>query len=53
MHVTELLAAGLPVRSVAQRAGHATPTMTLNVYGHSTAALDRAADILARAARGG
>lgn len=35
---TITLAAGVPVRTVAASLGHAQPSMTLNVYGHATAA---------------
>jgi integrase len=34
-HVTQALAAGLPVRDVAERVGHASARMTLDVYGHA------------------
>jgi integrase len=43
MHVTETLAAGIPVRTVASRVGHSSATMTLNVYGHALEIADRAA----------
>lgn len=33
-HVSELLAAGVPVIEVSRRVGHASPKMTLDVYGH-------------------
>jgi len=33
-HISALLAAGVPVRTVADRVGHANATMTLNVYAH-------------------
>lgn len=33
-HATHLVRAGVDVRTVAGRLGHATPSMTLNVYGH-------------------
>jgi integrase len=41
--VTQMLAAGVDVRTVAGRAGHANPSMTLNRYGHFMPAKDRAA----------
>jgi integrase len=34
-HVTQALAVGLPVRDVAERVGHASARMTLDVYGHA------------------
>jgi integrase len=37
--VTLLLSAGVPVHIVAQRVGHAKPSMTLDVYSHATANL--------------
>ena len=33
-HASALIAAGLDVVSVSKRLGHATPTITLNVYSH-------------------
>lgn len=33
-HITHLLRNGVPVHVVSQRAGHANPTVTLNVYSH-------------------
>ncbi len=42
-HVTQALGAGLPVRDVAERVGHASATMTLDVYGHAIATADRKA----------
>lgn len=42
-HITQLLAAGISVRQVADRAGHAQAAMTLNVYGHALPAGDAAA----------
>jgi len=38
---TRLLAAGVPVTTVAGRLGHARSATTLNVYGHFIAASDR------------
>lgn len=44
---TQLLAAGVDVRTVAGRMGHANPSMTLAVYGHAvTEAERRAADVM-------
>ena len=40
-HVTQALGAGLPVRDVAERVGHASTRMTLDVYGHAIAESDR------------
>ena len=40
---TELLAAGIPVTTVAGRLGHARAATTLNVYGHFVRPSDRAA----------
>ena len=33
-HITHLLKSGVPVHVVSERAGHASPTVTLNVYAH-------------------
>lgn len=41
--VTTLLAAGVDVRTVSERHGHATATMTLNRYAHALPERDRAA----------
>lgn len=43
LHISLLLAAGVDVRTVAGRAGHSQPTMTLNRYGHFMPAADRGA----------
>lgn len=43
LHVTQLLAAGVDVRTVAGRVGHTTPDVTLSVYAHFVPAADRAA----------
>lgn len=40
---TELLAAGVDVRTVAGRLGHATPTLTMSTYAAFVPAADRAA----------
>jgi integrase len=42
-HVTQALGAGLPVRDVAERVGHASAQMTLDVYGHAISGADRRA----------
>ncbi len=39
--VTQLLAAGFPVRQVGARVGHASAKMTLDVYGHAIPAADQ------------
>ena len=41
--VTMLVAAGVDIRTIAERHGHAQPTMTLNVYAHALPERDRAA----------
>jgi integrase len=41
--VTTLLAAGVNIRTVAERHGHAQATMTLNRYAHALPEQDRAA----------
>ncbi len=43
MHAAQLLAAGIPVRTVSGRLGHANAATTLNVYAHFLAASDRQA----------
>jgi integrase len=46
LHATQLLAAGVPVRTVSGRLGHANAATTLNVYAHFLEASDRdAADV--------
>ena len=40
---TRLIAAGIPIRTVSGRLGHADPSTTLNVYAHFVAASDQAA----------
>jgi integrase len=42
-HVTQALGAGLPVRDVAERVGHASAQMTLDVYGHAIGQADKRA----------
>ena len=47
LHATQLLAAGVPVRTVSGRLGHANAATTLNVYAHFLDASDRqAADVI-------
>jgi integrase len=47
LHATQLLAAGVPVRTVSGRLGHADAATTLNVYAHFLQASDRqAADVI-------
>ena len=49
LHATQLLAAGVPVRTVSGRLGHANAATTLNVYAHFLEASDRdAADVISR-----
>jgi integrase len=46
-HVSQLIAAGLDVLTVSRRIGHASPAITLDVYGHMFKNTDqRAAEIL-------
>jgi integrase len=46
---TEMLAAGVDPRNAAEILGHASPTLTLGLYGHATADRQRAAaEVLAR-----
>lgn len=40
-HATVLLQAGVPVRVVAERLGHADPAMTLRVYQHAVPGMQR------------
>lgn len=50
LHATALLGAGVPVNTVADRLGHASARMTLDVYGHAISAHDQvAADVIGRA----
>jgi integrase len=49
-HVSQLIAAGLDVLTISRRIGHASPTVTLNVYGHMFKNTDaRAAEIMQEA----
>jgi integrase len=46
-HVSQLIAAGLDVLTISRRIGHASPAITLDVYGHLFSNTDaRAADIM-------
>lgn len=45
-HATQLIAAGVDIRTVASRLGHTTPVLTLNTYAHLVDSADRrAADV--------
>jgi integrase len=33
-HASQLIASGMDVLSISRRIGHASPSITLNVYGH-------------------
>ncbi len=46
MHATQLLAAGVPVRTVSGRLGHANAATTLNVYAHFLEASDQQAALV-------
>jgi integrase len=51
-HVSQLIAAGLDVLTISRRIGHASASITLNVYGHLFANTDaRAAEIMEAAFR--
>ena len=46
-HASQLIAAGMDVVTISRRLGHASPTITLGVYGHLFSNTDdRAADIM-------
>jgi integrase len=46
-HVSQLIAAGMDVLTISRRIGHASPTITLSVYGHLFTNTDaRAAEIM-------
>jgi integrase len=46
-HASQLIAAGLDVLTVSRRIGHASPAITLDVYGHMFKNTDaRAAEIM-------
>lgn len=54
MHATELLAAGVLVRTVSGRVGHANTATTLNLYAHFLDARDRdAVNTIGELLRGG
>jgi len=42
-HITALLAAGVPLKVVSERAGHSSISVTADIYGHVLAAMDQAA----------
>jgi integrase len=47
MHASSLIAAGLDVLTISRRLGHASPTITLGVYGHLfTNTDDKAAEVM-------
>ena len=48
MHATQLLAAGVPIRTVSGRLGHANAATTLNVYAHFLEASDQNAATIIR-----
>ena len=46
-HASQLIAAGMDVLTISRRLGHASPTITLAVYGHLFSNTDaRAAEIM-------
>lgn len=47
-HATQLLTAGIDVRTVAGRLGHSSASTTLNIYAHFVASADRAAADITR-----
>jgi integrase len=44
-HASQLIKSGVDILTVSRRLGHATATVTLNVYGHLITTEDKAADI--------
>jgi integrase len=53
-HATLLLAKGVPVKVVSERLGHASPTITLQVYAHVLPGSQRdAAELFASLVKGG
>ena len=49
-HASQLIAAGMDVLTISRRLGHASPTITLGVYGHLFSNTDdRAAEIVEEA----
>jgi integrase len=52
-HASQLIASGMDVLSISRRLGHATPSITLNVYGHLFSSTDdRAAAVFENCIRG-
>jgi Phage integrase family len=52
-HLTHLLRSGVPLHVVSARAGHANPTVTLNVYSHLLEGdQEKAAAVMDEALRG-
>jgi len=52
-HAAQLIASGMDVLSISRRIGHASPSITLNVYGHLVSASDdRATAVLENAYAG-
>jgi integrase len=51
-HASTLIASGLDVLTISRRLGHATPVLTLSVYGHLFKTDDRAAAIMEAALTG-
>ena len=49
-HITHLLRSGVPVHVVSERAGHANPTVTLNIYAHLLPGQQEAAAVIIDAA---
>jgi len=45
-HASQLITSGMDILTVSRRLGHASPTITLAVYGHLLSPEDRAADIM-------
>ncbi|MGA7609049.1 MAG: tyrosine-type recombinase/integrase, partial [Xanthobacteraceae bacterium] len=46
-HVSSLIAAGVDILTISRRLGHASPTITLGVYGHLVSNTDdRAAQVM-------
>ena len=45
-HASQLITSGMDILTVSRRLGHASPTITLTVYGHLLSPEDRAADIM-------
>ena len=49
-HASQLIASGMDVLSISRRIGHASPSITLNIYGHLfNASDDRAAAVFENA----